>query len=56
MIKICAFFKRRPGMEVEAFQAYWRDVHEPMAAELPGLRRYVQSHDLPGIYRRAEPA
>ena len=55
MIKICAFFKRRPDMEVEAFQEYWRSVHGPIAAALPGLRRYVQSHVLPGIYRRAEP-
>ena len=56
MIKICAFFKRRSGMEVEAFQEYWRTVHGPIAAALPGLRRYVQSHVLPGIYRRSEPA
>ncbi len=24
MVKMVAFFKRQPGMSVEAFQTYWR--------------------------------
>lgn len=56
MITVAAFFKRRPGSSVEAFQDYWRTHHADLARELPGLRRYVQSHTLPGIYRLREPA
>lgn len=56
MIKVCAFFKRRSGTSVEAFQQYWRTHHADLAKRLPGVRRYVQCHTLPGIYRRREPA
>ena len=31
-------------MTVEAFQRHWREVHGPLGARVPGLRRYVQSH------------
>lgn len=55
MIKVAAFFKRRPDSSVEAFQKYWRTHHADLAARLPGLRRYVQCHTLPGIYRLREP-
>lgn len=51
-IKVCELLRRRPGMSVEEFQAYWREVHGPIVAELPGLRRYAQSHPLPGGYRK----
>lgn len=54
MIKVCELVRRRPGMTVEEFQAYWRDVHGPIVSALPGLRRYVQSHPLPGGYRKGE--
>jgi len=56
MIKVAAFFKRRAGSSVEAFHEYWRTRHADLAAGLPGLRRYVQCHTLPGIYRLREPA
>ena len=55
MIKALSFFKRRSGMSVEAFQAYWRARHPEVVIRLPGLRRYVQSHTLPGAYRKGEP-
>ena len=38
-------------MLVDEFQAYWRDVHGPIASEIGMIRRYVQSHTLPGAYR-----
>jgi uncharacterized protein (TIGR02118 family) len=38
------FVRRQPGMPAEAFQRHWREVHGPLGAALPGLRRYVQSH------------
>ena len=55
MVKALSFFKRRSGMSVEAFQAYWRARHPEVVIRLPGLRRYVQSHTLPGAYRKGEP-
>ena len=54
MIKVCELVKRRPGLDVEVFQAYWREVHGPIVSCIPGLRRYVQSHPLPGGYRNGE--
>ena len=43
-VKSVAFLSRRPGLSVEDFQRHWLEVHAPIAAALPGLRRYVQSH------------
>jgi len=54
MIKICEIVHRRPGMDVEAFQAHWRGTHGPIVARIPGLRRYVQSHPRLSGYRRGE--
>jgi uncharacterized protein (TIGR02118 family) len=55
MVKALSFFKRRPGMSVEAFQAYWRTTHPDVVTKLPGIRRYVQSHTLLSGYRKGEP-
>lgn len=55
MLKICEVIWRRPGMSVEDFQDHWLHRHGPIVARLPGLRRYVQSHPLPGAYRKGEP-
>ena len=43
-VKNVEFVTRRPGMEVDAFQRYWRETHGPLAATIPVIRRYVQSH------------
>jgi len=56
MIKIVYFFKRKPGMPVEDFQAHWRTTHADIIVALPGIRRYVQNHVLPSAYRKGEPA
>lgn len=55
MVKAVAFFKRRPDLSVEEFQAYWRANHPEVVVRLPGLRRYVQSHTLRSGYRKGEP-
>lgn len=55
MVKAVAFFKRRAGMPIEEFQAYWRTKHPDAVTRLPGVRRYVQSHTRPDTYRKAEP-
>lgn len=56
MIKVIEVINRRPGMSVEEFQEYWLHRHGPVVAQLPGLRRYVQSHVRPGGYRNRTPA
>jgi uncharacterized protein (TIGR02118 family) len=50
-VKNIEFVPRKTGMDVAAFQAYWRDVHGPIAAQIQVIRRYVQSHVLLGGYR-----
>lgn len=55
MVKAVSFFKRKPGMSVEAFQVYWRTAHPEVVVKLPGVRRYVQSHTLPSGYGKREP-
>lgn len=55
MVKAVAFFKRRAGMAVEEFQAYWRTRHPEVVTKLSGVRRYVQSHTRLAAYRNGEP-
>ena len=55
MVKLIAFFKRKPGMSVEDFQTYWRTTHADIVAKLPGIRKYVQSHTILSGYRKGEP-
>jgi uncharacterized protein (TIGR02118 family) len=43
-VKNIEFVNRRPGMELEAFRRYWLNVHGPLAAKIPVLRRYEQNH------------
>jgi uncharacterized protein (TIGR02118 family) len=49
------FVNRRPGMALEAFRAYWRNVHGPLAAEIPVLHRYEQNHLAMSEYDKKEP-
>ncbi len=51
-VKNVEFVTRKPGMAVEAFQRYWREVHGPLAATIPVIRRYVQSHTRLAAYER----
>ena len=55
MVKAVSFFKRKPDMPVEAFQAYWRSRHPDVIVKLPGVRRYVQSPTLVAGYAKGEP-
>lgn len=43
MIVRMGLLSRRPGTSPEGFRRYWREVHGPLAARLPGLRRYAQN-------------
>ena len=51
MIKFIALITRKDGMTFDAFDKHWREVHGPLIAKAPGLRRYVQSHLLNDLGR-----
>lgn len=46
MLKLVYCISRRSDLTSEEFVRYWRDVHGPVGARIPGLRRLVQSHTL----------
>lgn len=51
MMKLSFCLRRRPGMDRQAFLAYWRETHAPLVrrhAQALGIRRYVQQHTLEG--------
>jgi len=50
MVKGIFTAARLPGLSLDDFSNRWRTVHGPLAAQLPGLRRYVQNHILPEAY------
>ena len=54
-VKNIEFVNRRPGMPLEAFRAYWRNVHGPIAAKIPVLHRYEQNHLKQSAYSDGEP-
>ncbi len=43
-VKNVEFVHKKPGIDVAAFQTYWRQTHGPIAARIATIRRYVQSH------------
>lgn len=43
MIKLVYCFAKKADLSFEEFSRYWRDVHGPIGARIPGLRRLVQS-------------
>ena len=50
MIKSLTFLKRKPGLSREEFLRHWKEKHGPLAAKVvPGLKKYVQCHPVPGI-------
>jgi uncharacterized protein (TIGR02118 family) len=49
-LKLIAFLTRKPDLTPAAFQRHWREVHAPLVARSPGVRRYVQSHTRLGGY------
>lgn len=44
MIVRMGLLRRRPDLSREQFRAHWRDVHGPLARQMPGLRGYHQNH------------
>jgi uncharacterized protein (TIGR02118 family) len=49
-VKSVDFLTRKAGLPVEEFQRHWLLVHGPIAAAIPTLRRYVQSHTRRSAY------
>ena len=52
-VKLIALVQRRADMTQDAFAHYWRCVHAPLAAAIPGMRGYrinvaQEQTDLPG--------
>jgi hypothetical protein len=43
-VKNIEFVTRRPGMALEPFRDYWRNVHGPIASRIPTICRYEQFH------------
>jgi uncharacterized protein (TIGR02118 family) len=56
MVKLIAFFKRKPELTPEEFHRHWRTTHAELVVKQKGMRRYVQNHTLLSTYRRGEPA
>ena len=48
MIKVVYCITKRQDLTDAEFFNYWRDVHGPIGAEIPRLRRLVQSHRVDG--------
>jgi len=44
VIKAFVLVFRRPDLSWEEFSCYFREVHGPLARQLPGLRHYAQHH------------
>ena len=55
MVKTFNFFKRKPGLGVDDFRAYWLNEHAATIRKIPELRKYVASITLPSAYRNREP-
>jgi uncharacterized protein (TIGR02118 family) len=44
MLKFMVVVYRRPDLTLAQFRRHLREVHAPLARNLPGLRKYVQNH------------
>lgn len=55
MIKIIYCIAKKAGMDDTAFAQYWREVHGPIGARIPGLKKLVQSDVVRDRHDRAAP-
>jgi uncharacterized protein (TIGR02118 family) len=44
MIKVVYCITKKVGLSDEEFFHYWKGVHGPIGARIPGLRKLIQSH------------
>jgi uncharacterized protein (TIGR02118 family) len=56
MIKVVYCISKKAGLTDEEFFSYWENVHGPIGARIPHLRKLVQSHRLtvPGDGRQPD--
>jgi uncharacterized protein (TIGR02118 family) len=47
-VKSYELVTKRPDLDRAEFDRYWAQVHGPLAATIPTIRRYVQAHLSPG--------
>jgi uncharacterized protein (TIGR02118 family) len=47
IVRTVALLRRKDGMTFQEFDDYWRNVHAPLAAKVPGVVRYIQRHMVP---------
>lgn len=55
MVKLICFVRRKPGMGIEEFHKYWREVHGPLVASTRSgsyVLRYEQNHRALADYQR----
>jgi uncharacterized protein (TIGR02118 family) len=55
MIKLVYCIAKRPDLNDTEFFDYWKNVHGPIGARIPGLRRLVQSHAIVGRHATRAP-
>ena len=46
MLKLVYCITKKPGLTDDEFFHYWKNIHGPIGARIPRLRRLVQSHRL----------
>jgi len=51
MIVRSGLIRKKPDWSVEDFRRHWLEKHGPLAARLPGLRRYEQNHVTDSVQR-----
>jgi uncharacterized protein (TIGR02118 family) len=44
MLKVTFVLYEKGGLDRAEALRYWRDIHGPIDAKIPGLQRYVQQH------------
>ncbi len=54
MVKTITFASRLPGLTLDEFFGHWKDVHGPMCARIPAVRRYVQNHGIRDAYSKRD--
>jgi uncharacterized protein (TIGR02118 family) len=47
MVKLVYCICRKQGLSRDEFRRYWAEVHGPIGARIPGLRKLVQSYAIP---------
>ena len=55
MIKRVTVVQARSGADRADVLRYWKEVHGPLIAEVPGVKRYVQNHCIESAQGHAEP-